>query len=518
MGLESLQSLNLWIPYLPSYRNTPMAAATFSLLPFNSESRKKDCRVSRRSPLYGLCSYPRSFGLKRSCSANLNECFDEEFSKKIEDSARHVRVTGSSDAAFAVSEAPREERNNPFFSFLPSKLELLEPNFLGIEPEPPDWPERDELVRIGIEHKANSVDIPLSLRMIKRKQKWQVGFMDAGDLASCSLKLAFSSMVFMIRELQSHALNIRETLSSEDLQGVMNNVHMEMNSCFVRLFQQVFSRTPTLMIYLMLLLANFTVHSMVGNTHVMASPSPRIMDCSVLTTEEMNQEQDHRVGHISRKDKVGRNRARSQERDMLLGRLSTSIDHHTIVPLQIGEVSLPENQELHREEEVKLWDLMVEEASRMQTESRYTLDDETRKQLLSSLSVEVESDDYAEYHRTDLIYQMGVAEDPNNPLLLLNYAQFLFTVSHDHDRAEECFKRAILAGTPDAEVLSRYADFLWIVRKDSWGAEEKYQQAMAVEPNNHYHASKYANFLWNTGGEDTCFPLQASNDNYNPPL
>lgn len=74
------------------------------------------------------------------------------------------------------------------------------------------------------------------------------------------------------------------------------------------------------------------------------------------------------------------------------------------------------------------------------------------------------------------------------------------------------------AEPPDAEALSRYADFLWIVRKDLWGAEERYQQALAVESDNPYHASKYANFLWSTGGDETCFPLDSSHENYNKVL
>lgn len=85
-------------------------------------------------------------------------------------------------------------------------------------------------------------------------------------------------------------------------------------------------------------------------------------------------------------------------------------------------------------------------------------------------------------------------------------------------RAEQCFRRAVQGEKPDAEAVSRYADFLWIVRKDLWGAEERYQQAMATEPCNPYYASKYANFLWSTGGEDTCFPLDTSYDNYNQVL
>ncbi|GLT89161.1 hypothetical protein SLE2022_071570 [Rubroshorea leprosula] len=76
---------------------------------------------------------------------------------------------------------------------------------------------------------------------------------------------------------------------------------------------------------------------------------------------------------------------------------------------------------------------------------------------------------------------MGLAEEPNNPLLLLNYAQFPHLVLRDHDRAEECFKRAIQVEPPDAVALTQYADFLWKVRRELWEAEERYQQAMAAK-------------------------------------
>lgn len=59
----------------------------------------------------------------------------------------------------------------------------------------------------------------------------------------------------------------------------------------------------------------------------------------------------------------------------------------------------------------------------------------------------------------------------------------------------------------DAEALSRYATFLWKARDDVEAAEETYQQAIAADPGNAHYAAAYAHFLWNTGGEDTCYPL-----------
>lgn len=59
----------------------------------------------------------------------------------------------------------------------------------------------------------------------------------------------------------------------------------------------------------------------------------------------------------------------------------------------------------------------------------------------------------------------------------------------------------------DAEALSKYATFLWRARDDLWAAEETFLEAIDADPTNSYYAANYANFLWNTGGDDTCFPL-----------
>ncbi|MFQ6643082.1 hypothetical protein Gotur_018209 [Gossypium turneri] len=110
----------------------------------------------------------------------------------------------------------------------------------------PSWLERgEEIIPSNIERKGNSVDLPLSLRIIKRKLQWQEGFRDAGESTYCSMKKAFSKMVFIIRELHSYTLQMRELLFDEDLQGVLVRVQKEMHASFVWLFQQVFSHTPT---------------------------------------------------------------------------------------------------------------------------------------------------------------------------------------------------------------------------------------------------------------------------------
>ncbi|KAI9157304.1 hypothetical protein LWI28_020204 [Acer negundo] len=369
--------------------------------------------------------------LKRACSGDFNGFCDEEFALKLDiDDDKYNKDT-------------------------------VYNNVLGIRSEPAEWAERsDEIVRLNIEHKANCLGIPLSLRIIKRKKKWKQGL---GDFAYSSVNKAFSSLVFIIRELQSYLLLARENIYGEDLKEMINRVQGEMNASFVWLFQQVFSKTPTLMVYVMLLLANSTVHSMSNNAVIAATPSPsspRLSYSSICISETVSHEMT--------------------------------------------------------QEEVHLWNLIVEEASMM--EDGWILDHETMKQFVTSVTVELERDDYENYLKTDLLYQMGLAEEPNNPLLLSNYARFLHLVARDYDRAEELFNRAIQLQAADAEALSGYADFLWIIRKDLWGAEERYQQAMAADPNNPSHASRYASFLWITGAEDTCFPITTSHANGNKVL
>ncbi|XP_030492204.2 uncharacterized protein LOC115708141 [Cannabis sativa] len=440
-----------------------------------------------------------SFGLRHSrvCRASFGDFSDEEFSNQIEelpqklslpDEQEHddVEKKDESTKVYLNLKYPDGEnyKNNsfpiPFSSF---KFDSSRPPLLGIEPEPPKWPERTEIVRASIERKANSIELPLSLRIIRKQRKWEEKYRKTEDSTYCSVSKVFSCMVFMVRELQTCALSLRENLYDEDLQEIITKMQRDMNVSFVWLFQNVFSRTPTLMVYLMILLPNFIVQSMYDNVY-----------CgSIMSLPSYNGDKANSLG-------IG---------------TKGSVQFPHFVNDNRNEVPFLGIEELNMDkEEINLWDSFLDEALKMQAESwGEALDQETLQQLVSPFNVQLEQDDYEHHFRTDLSYQIGLAREHNNPLLLSNYAQFLYLVYHDNNRAEECFRRAVEAEPPDAEALSRYADFLWIVRKDLWGAEERYQQAMAMESNNSYHASKYANFLWSTGGDETCFPLDSSHEN-----
>ncbi|GFZ01618.1 tetratricopeptide repeat (TPR)-like superfamily protein [Actinidia rufa] len=361
--------------------------------------------------------------------------------------------------------------------------------------------------------------------LCRRKQKqWrEEEVREAGESAYCSVKKAFSSMVFIIRELHSFSLQLREKLFYEDMQGILARVQNEMHASFVWLFQQVFSHTPTLMVYVMILLANYSVHSM----SAVAAPPPPPLAASVSVIEHQNQKQTKFDSSTIKSFSVsggkmaligGNNGGSGKFRPVSGGtdgggRFDAAASLNTVVPDGVSTVRKEESVsgQVAREEELRLWNSIVEESSRMQAAVRdEALDQETVGRFVSPVTAKIDADDYADYFKTELLYRTGLTHEPSNPLLLANYAQFLYLVAHDYDRAEEYFKRAVRVEPPDAEALSKYATFLWQARKDLWAAEEMYLEAISADPNNSYYAANYAHFLWNTGGEDTCFPIDTN--------
>lgn len=125
----------------------------------------------------------------------------------------------------------------------------------------------------GLGFSPEYVAIPDSLRKLKKRNRNVLA--TAGETACCSIKKAFDSMVFMIRALQNCAFEMRQVfVSTNDVESILSMVQREMQSSFVWLFQQVFSCTPTLMVSVMILLANFTVFSLGNNVAIGAVLEP----------------------------------------------------------------------------------------------------------------------------------------------------------------------------------------------------------------------------------------------------
>ncbi|KAL9271264.1 hypothetical protein AKJ16_DCAP02161 [Drosera capensis] len=443
---------------------------------------------------------PKFPSLRRTCSVASNSAFFSSPSENDDDHNNH------DDFEFEMNEfSPLPLQTSSFAKY--SEISMIR--------------EKDE--------DGEKVQFSSEMELVRNGQ-WREGLMDASETAYCSMRAAFSSMVFMIRELHGFTMQMRELLYYEDLDEIWERVKKEMHASFVWLFQQVFSCTPTLMVYVMIFLANFTVHSMSRNA-AFASMPRALVACSESTaivavdaSEQRIQKYDQGVSSVmitpldlmdgvngggGNVGSVG-NKAEGQ------GWFEESFNpRQTIGPDGGFQVStrVDREEEAAREDEERIWNEIVDEAARMQAETRgESLDIETTTQFVSPVTAEVEEDgnDHEEYLRTEMMYKIGLAQEPNNSLLLANYAQYLYLVLHDHVRAEDYFKRAVKVEPKDAEALNKYATFLWQAKKDLWAAEETFLEAISAEPDNSYYAANYAHFLWNTGGEDTCYPLDSS--------
>lgn len=487
MGLKVAPPSMHWSqPSVP--QSPPSSSQTLASAISSPSSRRRSfttgdgalfCRLVERSGLFNQPSNlyrSRSCGNKRSrvriirksLSASLNSFSDEEFSKKIQELALRFQLSEDDVQGNAKMDENVDSRlNNGGGGAGASSngeakfLENLSP-FDALEP--PDFPDRHEIIPANIERKANSVDIPLSLRIIKRKKQWQGGIVDAEESAYCSIKKAFSSMVFIIRELHSYTLHMRSILFYEDLQGILANVQKEIHASFVWLFQTVFSQTPTLMVYVMILLANYSVYSMSSNAALAAAPP--LQTYAATTTEEVSVVDDEsssrhkfdssivktlklsssggKTASVEGNNGGGGGKSRSvasgTEGD---GRFDESNYYSTITPDGVSSLLNPArtsgeesvSRQASMEQEAALWDSILEEASVMQAGTKDdALDQETMKSLVSPVDAKVEADDHSEQFRTELQYQTGLAQEPSNPLLLANYAQFLYLVVRDHDR------------------------------------------------------------------------------------
>ncbi|CAH9103800.1 unnamed protein product [Cuscuta europaea] len=100
-------------------------------------------------------------------------------------------------------------------------------------------------------------------------------------------------------------------------------------------------------------------------------------------------------------------------------------------------------------------------------------------------------------------YFLATLADPKDGNTLAHYAQMVWELYHDKDRAHWYFKRALLAAPNDSHVLGAYASFLWEIdggddesKEDSLREDEYSSSAMATEPSEGAIILAYANFIW----------------------
>ncbi|MBA0748263.1 hypothetical protein Gogos_005107 [Gossypium gossypioides] len=312
---------------------------------------------------------------------------------------------------------------NPSKQPLPSKVEFLDPTSLGICSEPSNWPERDEIRRFTIEQKANNVGIPHSLRLRKQRGKLDSFVDNASGFAYSSVKNAISSLVFIIREIQNYTLIIRECLCSEDLVDVMSKIQQDITLTFVWLFQQVFSETPTLMVYVMLLLANFSVQSMAEN-----------VSFDVIQRQGFTQNVVTAIVLVSDKESE-----KEEQEDQC-----PKIRQQLVSPLH-AEVE-PDNHEVH---------------FRTNLVYQMHIDEQPNNSLFLTNYAQFLHLVVKDYDRAEEYFKRAIEVEPQDAEALGLYADFLWKVRNDQWGAEEMYIQAVEADTKNPFQVSKYANFLW---------------------------------------------------------
>ncbi|CAA0827010.1 Tetratricopeptide repeat (TPR)-like superfamily protein, partial [Striga hermonthica] len=225
-----------------------------------------------------------------------------------------------------------------------------------------------------------------------------------------------------------------------------------MHASFVWLFQKVFSQTPTLMMYLMILLANYSVHSMSAHA-ALAATMPHVQ------TEQVSSAGDHddssskqkfdssiiknlRISPSSSSNgktaSVGGNNGgggkyRPVGSDMDGEGRFDEFNYGGVTSFSTDNPSSMSGRASAEEEEA-LWGSIVDEALRMQAGSKEeALDRETMLRFVAPVNARIQTDDQMEYLKMDMFYQTELAREPENVLLLVNYAQFLYLVAQDFD-------------------------------------------------------------------------------------
>lgn len=395
--------------------------------------------------------------MRRAVSADF-QVFDEdeEFAKQLQELILGGNPSGNNQQNFDIDSVSESIPSTSSYSGLVSLASNQPWHVSGFGPSAIGIPQG------GI---GNNCGLPASLRIIKQKRKnqkvtnweegfltnWEEGFWDVGESAYCSVNKAFSSMVFMIRELQSYTLYMRQGLFYEDIHDILSRVRQDMHASFVWLFQQIFSGSPTLMVSIMLLLANFTVYSMTASV-ALAAPLSQPQASAVVVVEsnfdqKTNLQFDQAVivktFSTGKAASVGGCGGGGGKVGPVAGSTDDGRSEGPSSTQQIKPASTPSkvtgdmNVEVVREEdEEAAWNRMVEEAKEMQgsfTDASF-MNPDVLKWLVKPVVVEAENDAYPEYVKTELNYQLAVQQDPESSLLLTNFVQFLQLVLHDNER------------------------------------------------------------------------------------
>eukprot|EP00250_Pteridium_aquilinum_P016641 c23214_g1_i1 orf=384-2192(-) len=387
------------------------------------------------------------------------------------------------------------------------------------------------------------VDLPLSLRMLKRKQQdlgkstLASGLSEVGN----SLLNAFSSVVSMMKALQTHTLQIRRHFFEQEIEGLLGQVQREMHVSFLWLFQQVFSCTPELMVLVMVLLADFTAFSMANNMPSRPPISlytPPMSTISTLSNSMKSSDEGLRAyinmsftASPSVVDKAegfhndggwfGNGGRRTYH---IAGGADGDHDpYNTSMNLSKAPYSLDGNLPIELSSTAAVSVASHEFSACGLTPNDFAGEDATSSDfaaMAAALAFEelgtaedvTKSEDILPAMTNDVVdhvQAVGGAREAvgDSRHLVLDQetmwslvAPFSAKIEDDdyscYDRTDLAYQDAISSDSMNSMLLANYAQFLFLVRKDHDRAEELFRKAVLCDPFDSDAISRFASFLW----------------------
>ena len=261
--------------------------------------------------------------------------------------------------------------------------------------------------------------LPHSLKCRKNKEQ---------NVRSCAVSNAFSALVFIMKTMHGHALKMQE----DQVMKLVMPMQRDMELSFAWLFQQVFATTPEYMLSIMVLLAEFTVHSL-GEDLALAS--------ALAMANSKKNSNSRRLFRPAKEDvSAGLVKELNRRHKAALSAKHEGIAETHCEPLadELANAVFPTGRKIFPEEEKILHALMAEAMEEMKKNSGWEpppeVDKEALNKLVAPVQVTLSSDNYPCYDRTDLEYQHTISSQPTNVMLLSNYAQFLYVIRHDNNR------------------------------------------------------------------------------------
>ncbi|MCL7033154.1 hypothetical protein MKW94_000255 [Papaver nudicaule] len=95
-------------------------------------------------------------------------------------------------------------------------------------------------------------------------------------------------------------------------------------------------------------------------------------------------------------------------------------------------------------------------------------------------------------------YEKILKENPCNPMILRNYAHYMYKIRGVYKKAEELYSRALLIEPNNGETLSEFARLRWEVYGEKEAASNYFMRAVHASPQNSDVLAAYASFLWET--------------------